>query len=150
MFGLEALSLAICVGTIWVVIVVGPRVPPVRSLVGFGLAFGASALFWSALRATRNRNFGVVFGGTVPQEVVKEGPYRYIRHPLYTAYLLNWIGCSVLAGSMILSLGTLAIASLYAFAARSEERDLLSSPLGKSYAEYKRNTGLLLPRVRAR
>lgn len=147
LFALEVLSLGITLGTI-VFWIFGPRATPFQSIVAFALACAAGLLFASALRATRNRNFGVVFGRTVPDAIVDAGPYRYIRHPLYTAYMLNWIGCAALSGALIIGGGAVVIALLYIMAARGEERDLLNSKLGPAYAQYKRNTGLLLPRVR--
>jgi len=148
LFALEALSLAICLGTVWIV-----AFTPVQSLwraaVALLAACGAGWLFSSALRATSKRSFGVVFGGTVPATIVDHGPYRWIRHPLYVAYLLNWFGCSLLSASPLVWLGTAAVAALYVLAARREERDLLNSSQGPKYAEYRRSTGLFLPRLRS-
>jgi protein-S-isoprenylcysteine O-methyltransferase Ste14 len=146
LFALEALSLVLSLGTI-AVWIFAPRATPLQSAIALALAFSAGLLFTSALGATRNRNFGVVFGGTVPGAVIEVGPYRYIRHPLYTAYMLNWAGCAVLSGSLLIGAASVLIAVLYVMAARGEERDLLNSDLGATYAAYKRKTGLLLPRL---
>lgn len=147
LFALEALSLAICLGTVWTMVF--GALPTLWRTAVASLCGGAGGLlFASALRATSKRNFGVVFGGTVPTEIVDHGPYRFIRHPLYTSYLLNWIGCSFLSASPWVWLATGAIAVLYLIAARGEERDLLASPQGSRYAAYRRTTGLLLPRLR--
>jgi protein-S-isoprenylcysteine O-methyltransferase Ste14 len=147
MFALEAVSLAICLGTIGAVVFGSPH-SIVRSALALAFGCGAGLLFSSALRATRNRKFGVVFGGTVPDAIIDHGPYHFIRHPLYTAYLLNWIGCFLVSGSILIGLGSVAIAVLYLVAARGEERDLLNSPQGWRYAEYRCSTGLFLPRLR--
>ena len=146
LFALEGLSLAICLGTI-AVVSFGSRVAPSRSIGALALACAAGILFSSALRATRQRKFGVVFGRSVPSAVVQHGPYRYIRHPLYTSYMLNWIGCTVLSGSFLIGAGSLIVAILYILAARGEERDLLKSELGTTYSEYRNKTGLILPRL---
>lgn len=146
LFVLEGLSLALVGGTVGVVLSQG-AVAPARAAAAILVGGCAAMLFAAALRATRARDFGVVFGGTVPPGLVREGPYRLVRHPLYTAYTLNWAGCAILTGSW--PIGALAgmIAVVYWRAARAEERDLLGSPLGPAYAEYRREAGLLLPRL---
>jgi protein-S-isoprenylcysteine O-methyltransferase Ste14 len=35
--------------------------------------------------------------------LVKSGPYKWIRHPIYTAYLLNHIGGGLLFANLILT-----------------------------------------------
>ena len=146
LFALEGLSLAITVGTA-ILVSSAPAIPPFRSLASMALGAAACMLFSRAFAATRHRNFGVVFGRTVPDAVVQSGPYRFIRHPLYTAYILNWTGCAALSGSPILWGGVGVITLLYLVAARAEERDLLRSPLGPQYADYRKRTGLLMPRL---
>lgn len=146
MFGLEALSAAICVGTVYVVIS-NPTISTTRSATAILLAILAGVLFSSALRATRERNFGVVFGRTLPLTVVQEGPYAYVRHPLYTAYILTWIACAVLSASRLITAALFGIVGLYLIAARLEERDLLKSDLGPAYKQYRSVTGLLVPRL---
>jgi protein-S-isoprenylcysteine O-methyltransferase Ste14 len=147
LFALESLSLGLVVGTILLTLT-GPRPTLLWSVVAGLHAILAGWLFASALRATRWKNFGVVFGGTVPGVVVQTGPYKYIRHPLYLAYTLNWVGCAVLTGSILIAIGVLVIAAMYVHAAKAEERDLLRSNLGPAYAEYRKTTGLIVPRLK--
>src|SRR5688572_2587075 len=75
LFALEGLSLAIMIGTI-VLVARAPGISPLRSLASLALAASSGILFSRALTATRHQNFGVVFGGTVPNVVVENGPYR--------------------------------------------------------------------------
>lgn len=149
MFILEGLSLLLVLVTLVEVLTGGaPSLGHSAAAIILGLLAGA--LFASALRATRKRNFGVVFGRTVPPSVIENGPYKYIRHPLYTAYLLNWSGCVVLSQSLYALTALIVITIMYFVAARSEERDLLRSPVGQVYADYRARTGLLLPRLKSR
>jgi protein-S-isoprenylcysteine O-methyltransferase Ste14 len=79
-----------------------------------------------------------------PSKLVVGGLYRYMRHPLYTAGLLFlW-----LTPGMSLNTLTLYIAStLYILVgAYFEERKLLRE-FGQAYAEYQRQTPMLLPRL---
>jgi len=82
-----------------------------------------------------------------PQQIVTWGPYRWVRHPFYAAFLLALAGAVALCPHP----GTLG-AWLYGLVAlqltaRREERRLLASRLGTSYAAYARRTGRLWPRI---
>ena len=146
LFVLEALSLALVVATV-VIVLWQDAIPLVRAVAAILLGGAAALLFRAALNATRQRDFGVVFGGTVPRTVVSDGPYRFVRHPLYAAYTVNWAGCAVLAGSWPVAALAAAIAVFYWCAAKAEERDLMRSSLGPAYRAYRRETGLFLPRM---
>ena len=37
------------------------------------------------------------------QELVQTGPYKWTRHPIYTAYFLNYIGGGLLASNWVLT-----------------------------------------------
>ena len=80
--------------------------------------------------------------------LVTTGPYRWIRHPLYTtgAALLLAIGLMA-ANWFILLLGLGALASLRMVVIPLEERELLRK-FGDAYRAYMHRTGRLWPRVR--
>jgi protein-S-isoprenylcysteine O-methyltransferase Ste14 len=100
-----------------------------------------------AFRSINKGNLGLVFSGVVPSEVIQHGPYRYVRHPLYLAYSMFWLGCVAFSASIFVGIAACAIIILYVLAARAEERDLMSSSLGGGYASYRERTGLIIPRV---
>jgi protein-S-isoprenylcysteine O-methyltransferase Ste14 len=94
----------------------------------------------------------VVLGGNwsgtvtlkVEHEIVRVGPYRMIRHPIYTGLLLMFIGTALARGEWR---GILAV--VIAFAAlwrklRLEERWLTES-FGAAYTEYRAATWALVP-----
>lgn len=101
---------------------------------------------WS-FRSIRQRNLGLAFSGVVPGEVVQNGPYRYVRHPLYLAYSIFWVGSIVISASVLVGILAVLVISTYVLAARSEERDLMNSDLGPVYGPYRQRTGLILPRL---
>ena len=103
-----------------------------------------------AFRSINKGNLGLVFSGVVPSQVIQHGPYRYVRHPLYLAYSMFWLGCVVISASMIVGVAASIVIILYVIAARAEERDLMSSSLGEGYAMYRERTGLIIPRVFAK
>ncbi|MBI5945924.1 MAG: isoprenylcysteine carboxylmethyltransferase family protein [Chloroflexi bacterium] len=74
--------------------------------------------------------------------LVTRGLYRVVRHPLYTFGLLFiWLTSSVTQNSLTVYFG----ATIYTLVgAYFEERKLLRE-FGDSYAEYKKNTPMLIP-----
>lgn len=85
-------------------------------------------------------------------ELVRTGPYRYVRHPVYTAIMLTAAGQTLFYLSPPLALITLVLVGLAFYRARLEE-SLLRSPtaFGPAYDAYVRRTGRFLPRwIRSR
>ena len=76
------------------------------------------------------------------------GPYAYIRHPFYTAYLLFWLGCAIATSSLILFLVFLSLAVLYTIAALGEERNFSRSAISDEYEAFRKATGFFWPKLR--
>ena len=78
-------------------------------------------------------------------ELIRSGPYRNIRHPIYTGILLALMGTAVAVGEVR---GLLAVAvawfSFYTKARREES--FLTQEFGGRFAEHRRHTGMFLPR----
>jgi protein-S-isoprenylcysteine O-methyltransferase Ste14 len=107
------------------------------------LIFGASAaLFFWAIKVSRGVALNRVFVPAAPDTILKTGPYAYVRHPFYTAYLLYWAGCALATWhpAMLCILVVLTVA--YVLAARREEAGIMSSALSTDYAAYRRATGM--------
>jgi protein-S-isoprenylcysteine O-methyltransferase Ste14 len=120
-------------------------VSPWRSAAGTALFVGALALFLAAAQATRWRRLTPAFSRDVPEHLACSGPYRVVRHPFYTAYLLTYVAGWVVTGVAAL-LGVVAgMTILYAVAARREEQKFGRSPLAQDYAQYAARTGMFWP-----
>lgn len=78
------------------------------------------------------------------QSLVTTGPYRFIRHPIYTAFLFMFIGIELIVVSWLL-LGALPLLWLLQWQIRKEET-LLQQEFGDAYRAYARRTGSLFPR----
>jgi protein-S-isoprenylcysteine O-methyltransferase Ste14 len=76
--------------------------------------------------------------------IVFGGPYRYVRHPIYTSYVLQDVGLACAYGSILVFVLTLAHVLLTIHRARLEEVRLCDH--SAEYREYKGRTGFLLPR----
>jgi protein-S-isoprenylcysteine O-methyltransferase Ste14 len=84
------------------------------------------------------------------QVLVETGPYRWIRHPIYTAYLMNYVGGGLLAGNLILTLVPVTMYAILVAIRMGKEEAVMRETFGQAYAEYEERTGRLCPRVRRR
>lgn len=111
---------------------------PVATLAVGVLILGLVAMLW-ALGAL-GTNISVV-----PQarQVVTHGPYAHVRHPLYTAELINGVGICLAATGVLPWVVLVGLALLQYLRARREEA-LLSREL-QGYAEYQVRTPMLVP-----
>jgi len=80
-------------------------------------------------------------------EIVRKGPYKWLRHPSYTGGVVGVLGLG-LALNNWLSLAVLLAMSLgfYTYRMQVEEAALLGA-FGEAYAQYQRETKRLLPFV---
>jgi protein-S-isoprenylcysteine O-methyltransferase Ste14 len=118
----------------------------------FAVVLGIALLIAGAvLRRLCFNALGKSFTGTVivakDQAIVQNGPYRFVRHPSYTAAFLMFIGIGLALGSWI-SLGILFVVHCYLYGRRVavEERALLDT-LGTPYREYMSRTRRFIPFV---
>ena len=123
------------------------EIEPVLQAVGFALwALGIAVGVWAAQAIG---GYGGISGVTGDHQLVSGGPYRYVRHPVYTAMIAIALGTALVFRSYLL-LGVAALSIVtHLWWAAAEER-LLSSPkgLGDAYRTYASHTGRFLPRLR--
>ena len=91
----------------------------------------------------------VVAHGERPNSVVSKGSFRYVRHPLYLAAILFYLGLAVSTASLFSLVLLMVIFLFYNYIATYEER-LMKMKLGKDYVSYKNRTGKWLPRMGGR
>jgi protein-S-isoprenylcysteine O-methyltransferase Ste14 len=124
-------------------------VQPLWFLSGIVLYIFALWLFWYAVAANWKRPLALAFTKTPPHHLVAGGPYRFIRHPFYTSYLLAWGAGFAVTGNPLTLLALAVMGSLYWLAARSEERLFAQSSLAGTYQAYKSETGMFWPKFQA-
>jgi protein-S-isoprenylcysteine O-methyltransferase Ste14 len=78
-------------------------------------------------------------------ELVTTGPYRWVRHPLYTVGTTFFASLSLLAANWFMSLATLSVLVMLLVRLPKEEEKLMQR-FGDDYREYAKRTGRLLPR----
>jgi preprotein translocase subunit SecA len=77
-------------------------------------------------------------------QLIRSGPYRLVRHPIYTAILGMFVGTAMVFGGLYASLGVVLAAVAYWRKVRIEEH-YLQQAFGEEYAEYSRITPALIP-----
>lgn len=81
--------------------------------------------------------------------VCSSGPYRYVRHPIYAAFLTpGALGLALYLDHPVFLLWALAIRPLWHLLIRYEER-LMEWRFGDAWRRYARRTGRFLPRLSA-
>lgn len=105
------------------------------------------ALYEWARHVIWGRKFHIAWSSGVPDELVDEGPYARIRHPLYASYMLAFLALFVAMPSLLTLLILIFNLALFTHAVFREERNLMSSDLAGAYAEYKERTGMFIPGV---
>lgn len=121
--------------------------PWLATLVGLVLEGLALWLFWAAIRASREARLKMAFDVQNPHALVTGGPYRYLRHPFYTSYLIFWVGWAIATWSLWSVVPLLVITVIYVTAALGEERKFSRTAMAADYASYREKTGFFWPRL---
>jgi protein-S-isoprenylcysteine O-methyltransferase Ste14 len=72
------------------------------------------------------------------------GPYRFVRHPIYTALLAMYAGAATVSGQLHALIGLALAVFAYLRKIRLEEANLMNA-FGADYRDYRRETGALFP-----
>jgi len=131
------------VGSPWFTRAIFPD-DPVLMLVCVALTMlGLLFSVWARLALGSN------WSGTVTikanHQLIRRGPYRFIRHPIYTGMLTALLAT---ATTQRLVSGVLGFAVVYFALYRKalREESFLSQEFGDAFAEHQRHTGMFLPR----
>jgi protein-S-isoprenylcysteine O-methyltransferase Ste14 len=93
-------------------------------------------------------SLGPLWSGTVTRKadhyVIDTGPYRLVRHPIYTALIAAGFLLAVQIGTVAALVGASLMTLGFWLKARVEER-FLSGELGPAYGAYSRRTPMLIP-----
>jgi protein-S-isoprenylcysteine O-methyltransferase Ste14 len=127
----------------------GRRVLPASALVvGVGIAVTAIGV---ALAIWARRHLGRNWSGTIStregHELIRSGPYRWIRHPIYGGYLMATIGTAITIGEVRAMITVAVVFVVFLVNARLEEA-WLAREFGADLELHRRQTGRFFPRIR--
>jgi protein-S-isoprenylcysteine O-methyltransferase Ste14 len=91
------------------------------------------------------RNWSITLEIRDKHELISEGPYALIRHPMYTSFLLIALGQAFLLSNWVVGLaGLIGFAVLFFLRVDKEERMMLEN-FGPQYLAYMERTKRIIP-----
>ncbi len=107
------------------------------------MAAGLAFAVWA--RVHLGTNWSGVVTLKEGHELIRTGPYRSVRHPIYTGILIGFLGSAIVNGQVR---GLIALAIIWGsfyIKARREEA-LLAQEFGPKFEEHTRHTGMFAPK----
>ena len=120
--------------------------PFVSALAWLGIATGLFSLwlFWRTHKEL-GRNWSVSLEVRDKHELITGGVYRYVRHPMYSAFFLWAVAQFLLLPNWVAGLsGIVGFGTLYLFRVGREEKLMLDA-FGEEYRAYMRRTARVVP-----
>ncbi len=118
----------------------------------FGIELAAAAIATAGLlgalwaRITLGRNWSALVTFKEGHELIETGPYRWVRHPIYTSILLMMLGTVLHMGRLGGLIG-LAIASFGFWYKLRQEEVVMESHFPQQYPAYRKRVKALVPFV---
>jgi protein-S-isoprenylcysteine O-methyltransferase Ste14 len=113
-------------------------------VIGLVLFFcGLAVAIWA--RVYLGKNWGMPMTQKLKPELVTSGPYRFIRHPIYSGILLAMFA-SALAVTPYWLIAGIVIGVYFTCCAFVEEKIMLKE-FPQKYSEYKKHSRMLIPFV---
>lgn len=120
----------------------------VRIFLGFFIiSLGMALFFWA--HTELGKNWSPIIEKKFPKskKLVKTGPYRYVRHPIYTASFVTILGFLILSANwLLIGIPLLILIAFYIYKIPKEEKSLIDN-FGQGYKDYMKKTGRLLPKL---
>lgn len=124
--------------------VVFPDVPALMLLCVIVTVLGLLFSVWARVALGTNWSGSVTI--KADHQLIRRGPYRFIRHPIYTGMLTALLATAVTQQQLSGLLGFLIILfALYRKALREES--FLSQEFGDAFTDHRQHTGMFLPRL---
>lgn len=112
---------------------------------GIALTWAGTALaIWA--RVILGRNWSARVTRKVDHELMRTGPYAFVRHPIYTGLFLAALGTALFLGRWRGLLAVVLVLAGESFKAKREERFMIAE-FGEKYREYQQQTGFLIPGI---
>jgi protein-S-isoprenylcysteine O-methyltransferase Ste14 len=120
-----------------------PAAPWVTTTIGLAIQVNSALLaVWA--RRYLGRNWSGAITGKVGHELIRTGPYKLVRHPIYTGMLGMFLGTIIVSGELHALLAMLIIAVAYWRKIPLEEQHLRRH-FGDAYDDYRKESSALIP-----
>jgi protein-S-isoprenylcysteine O-methyltransferase Ste14 len=111
---------------------------------GVGIAIlGFALLQWAQL--TLGKSWSDAPRMMKEQALVTKGPYRVIRHPIYTSFLIILGSLLFISSNWLIGLCWIGMAGLEITSRIQYEETLMTEYFGEQYRDYMKKTGRILP-----
>lgn len=107
------------------------------------LVSGLGTAVWA--RIYLGRNWGMPMTKKDEPELVTSGPYRFVRHPIYSGLLVAIVG-TALATNIFWLIALVVLGAYFVYSATVEER-LMTTEFPAAYSSYRARTKMLIPFV---
>jgi protein-S-isoprenylcysteine O-methyltransferase Ste14 len=133
---------------IWPPILGWAQFPLAEWLRWLGVVLGLASLpliWW--VQWALDDNFSTVLHVRSEHALVTHGPYRWVRHPMYTVLYMNGLAALLLTANWLIGgVYLLSLTSIVVTRVRREEAAMLEK-FGPAYRDYMARTGQFLPRL---
>ena len=104
----------------------------------------ALILFWW-VHKTLGKNWSPALEIRKNHKLVTRGPYKYIRHPMYTYMWIGVAGYWLISSNWIVGIVAFLTWSILYFIRLSEEEKMMIEEFGEEYKDYMRKTKKIIP-----
>ncbi len=112
---------------------------------GIALATGMLAALWWVM-VSIGKNISETFLTKQSHELVTRGPYRWVRHPLYSVATVLFLSLGIAAANwFVIGMAFCAFVAMAVYVVPKEENELVQK-FGPVYEEYRLKTGRFAPR----
>ncbi|AOX01190.1 hypothetical protein BJP34_18650 [Moorena producens PAL-8-15-08-1] len=119
----------------------------ILGLMGLSIYIISLVLFWWAVKTTKEKPLSLCYSDDLPNHIITTGPYKFLRNPFYTSYLLSVLAGVFVSNQLWLIITVVVMFVPYYQVAREEEAKFLASSFAADYKVYKENTGMFLPKL---
>ena len=113
---------------------------------GVGIALiGFVLLQWS--QVTLGKSWSDTPRMMKDQRLITDGPYHFIRHPIYTAFIFILGSTLLISSNWFIGLAWIGMTILEVISRIDFEESLMLEYFGEQYQEYMKKTGRLLPKL---
>ena len=106
----------------------------------------AIAVYLSAIESAKRTRLQRSFVDLpLPDRLITDGPFRWVRHPFCAGYILSSTAPAVATAHPWLIAIALPMVAITVWAAVRDEQVWLASPRADEYREYRRRTGMFIP-----
>ena len=122
------------------------NLPEWMQWMGVILGVASIPLIWWVQEALGS-NFSTVLHVREEHTLIMDGPYRWVRHPMYTALYMNLLAVFLLTENWFIGGFFLGALTLIVAARLKREEQVMLEKFGDEYRAYMQQTGRFLPRL---